>query len=89
MGVAGSGVGYGKCWPPLPASPIGLERRTAASGSCDWLNLQMLQADDEKESESEDDTANIYDDNVGAAVTEAKFNELFGESETDSDFEGF
>ncbi|XP_034618018.1 pogo transposable element with KRAB domain [Trachemys scripta elegans] len=47
------------------------------------------EAADEKESESEDDAANIYDDNAGAAVTEAEFNELFGESETDSDFEGF
>ncbi|CAM5082762.1 unnamed protein product [Eretmochelys imbricata] len=47
------------------------------------------EADDEKECESEDDTADIYDDSAGAAVIEAEFNELFGESETDSDFEGF
>uniref|UniRef100_A0A8C3IBY8 HTH CENPB-type domain-containing protein n=1 Tax=Chrysemys picta bellii TaxID=8478 RepID=A0A8C3IBY8_CHRPI len=47
------------------------------------------EAADEKESESEDDAANIYDDNAGAAATEAEFNELFGESETNSDFEGF
>ncbi|EMP40816.1 hypothetical protein UY3_01942 [Chelonia mydas] len=47
------------------------------------------EADDEKESESEDDIANIYYDNAGAAVTEAEFNELFGELETDLDFEGF
>ncbi|XP_073208341.1 RAF proto-oncogene serine/threonine-protein kinase isoform X2 [Lepidochelys kempii] len=33
----------GTCWPPLPTAPIGLERRTAASGSCDRLNLQKLQ----------------------------------------------
>ncbi|EMP29158.1 hypothetical protein UY3_13738 [Chelonia mydas] len=32
-------------WPALlPAAPIGLGRRTAASGSCDRLNLQTLQA---------------------------------------------
>uniref|UniRef100_A0A8C0IQJ6 HTH CENPB-type domain-containing protein n=1 Tax=Chelonoidis abingdonii TaxID=106734 RepID=A0A8C0IQJ6_CHEAB len=49
----------------------------------------LIKADDEKGSESEDDTADIYDDNASVAVTEAKFNELFGESETDSDFEGF
>uniref|UniRef100_A0A452GLB2 HTH CENPB-type domain-containing protein n=1 Tax=Gopherus agassizii TaxID=38772 RepID=A0A452GLB2_9SAUR len=47
------------------------------------------EVDDEKGSESEDDTADIYDDNASAAVTEAEFNELFGESETDSDIEGF
>ncbi|EMP30686.1 hypothetical protein UY3_12108 [Chelonia mydas] len=28
---------------PLPAAPIGLERRTAASGSRDWLNLRTQQ----------------------------------------------
>ncbi|EMP38936.1 hypothetical protein UY3_03844 [Chelonia mydas] len=28
---------------PLSAAPIGLERRTTASGSCNRLNLQMLQ----------------------------------------------
>ncbi|XP_039403650.1 RAF proto-oncogene serine/threonine-protein kinase isoform X2 [Mauremys reevesii] len=33
----------GSCWPPLPAAPIGLEWRTAASGSCDRPNLQTLQ----------------------------------------------
>nr|XP_048715106.1 RAF proto-oncogene serine/threonine-protein kinase isoform X5 [Caretta caretta] len=33
----------GTCWPPLPTAPIGLERRTTASGSCDRLNLQKLQ----------------------------------------------
>uniref|UniRef100_A0A452GLF8 DDE-1 domain-containing protein n=1 Tax=Gopherus agassizii TaxID=38772 RepID=A0A452GLF8_9SAUR len=32
------------------------------------------EADDEKEYEPEDNTANIYDDNAGAAVTEAEFN---------------
>uniref|UniRef100_A0A674II61 HTH CENPB-type domain-containing protein n=1 Tax=Terrapene triunguis TaxID=2587831 RepID=A0A674II61_9SAUR len=47
------------------------------------------EADDEKEYESEDDTADIYDGNADTTVTEAEFNELFGESETDSDFEGF
>ncbi|EMP39260.1 hypothetical protein UY3_03501 [Chelonia mydas] len=30
-------------WLSLPAAPIGLERRTAASGSCNQLNLQTLQ----------------------------------------------
>uniref|UniRef100_A0A8C3EZS2 Brinker DNA-binding domain-containing protein n=1 Tax=Chrysemys picta bellii TaxID=8478 RepID=A0A8C3EZS2_CHRPI len=53
------------------------------------MTFDLPKADDEKESASEDDTANIYDDNAGAAVTEAEFNELFGESETDSDFKGF
>ncbi|EMP31285.1 Acidic leucine-rich nuclear phosphoprotein 32 family member E [Chelonia mydas] len=49
MGAAGSSVGQGMCWakgcagPPLPAAPIGLERQTAASGSCDQPNLQTLQ----------------------------------------------
>ncbi|EMP39476.1 Myosin-XVI [Chelonia mydas] len=43
MGAAGSGVGQGMCSPPLPVAPIGLEWRTAASGSCDRLNPQMLQ----------------------------------------------
>uniref|UniRef100_A0A8C0HJH9 HTH CENPB-type domain-containing protein n=1 Tax=Chelonoidis abingdonii TaxID=106734 RepID=A0A8C0HJH9_CHEAB len=53
------------------------------------FNDDTTEADDEKESESGDDTADIYVDNAVAAVTEAEFNELFGESETDSDFEGF
>ncbi|EMP30339.1 Kinesin-like protein KIF16B [Chelonia mydas] len=43
MGAAGSGVGQVMCWLPLPAAPIGVERRTTASGSCDQLNLRMLQ----------------------------------------------
>uniref|UniRef100_A0A8C3SFD8 Brinker DNA-binding domain-containing protein n=1 Tax=Chelydra serpentina TaxID=8475 RepID=A0A8C3SFD8_CHESE len=43
-------------------------------------------ADDEKESESKDNTDDIYDDSAGATVAKAEFNELFGESETDSDF---
>ncbi|EMP28259.1 hypothetical protein UY3_14644 [Chelonia mydas] len=41
-GTAGS-CGNHVLWPvPFPAAPIGLERRTAASGSCDRPNLQML-----------------------------------------------
>ncbi|EMP29780.1 hypothetical protein UY3_13150 [Chelonia mydas] len=43
MGAAGSG-GQHIPWPMLlPTDPIGLEWQTAASGSCDQLNLQMLQ----------------------------------------------
>ncbi|EMP39016.1 Shootin-1 [Chelonia mydas] len=43
MGVVGS-RGQHIPWPALlPAAPIGLERRTTASGSCDWPNLRMLQ----------------------------------------------
>lgn len=37
----GSGMGQGICWLPLPAAPIGLERQTATSGSCDRPNLRM------------------------------------------------
>ncbi|EMP35836.1 hypothetical protein UY3_07073 [Chelonia mydas] len=28
----------------LPAAPIGLDQRTAASGTCNWLNLRTLQS---------------------------------------------
>ncbi|EMP36874.1 hypothetical protein UY3_05958 [Chelonia mydas] len=43
MGAAGSG-GQHIPWPvPLSAVLIGLEQRTAVSGSCDWLNLWTLQ----------------------------------------------
>ncbi|EMP31702.1 YTH domain-containing protein 1 [Chelonia mydas] len=40
----------------LPAAPIGLERRTTASGTCNWLNLWMLQsyADLHRESDPND-----------------------------------
>ncbi|EMP34433.1 hypothetical protein UY3_08409 [Chelonia mydas] len=31
------------CWPLLPAARIGLEQRTAPSGSCDWPNLWKQQ----------------------------------------------
>ncbi|EMP32686.1 Dystrophin [Chelonia mydas] len=43
MGAAGSSAGQGMCWPPLPAAPIGLERQTADSGSCDRPNLWTRQ----------------------------------------------
>uniref|UniRef100_A0A452GTF9 Uncharacterized protein n=1 Tax=Gopherus agassizii TaxID=38772 RepID=A0A452GTF9_9SAUR len=43
MGTAESSVGQGMCWPPLPATPIGLEPQTAASGSHNWPNLRMRQ----------------------------------------------
>ncbi|EMP35679.1 hypothetical protein UY3_07165 [Chelonia mydas] len=36
-------AGQGICWLLLPAAPIGLERRTVASGSRDQLNLQTQQ----------------------------------------------
>ncbi|EMP39005.1 hypothetical protein UY3_03839, partial [Chelonia mydas] len=43
MGAAGSDADQGMCWLLLPTAPIGLERRTAASGSCDRTNLRTLQ----------------------------------------------
>ncbi|EMP36813.1 Spondin-1 [Chelonia mydas] len=33
-------------WPPLPAAPIGLEQRTAATGSRDRPNLRTQQSDE-------------------------------------------
>ncbi|CAM5118802.1 unnamed protein product [Eretmochelys imbricata] len=83
-------------WVSIPSAIIEKSFRkccisSALDGSEDdaMFDDDMTEADDEKESESEDDTADIYDDNAGADVTEAEFNELFGESEADSDFEGF
>ncbi|EMP36626.1 hypothetical protein UY3_06174 [Chelonia mydas] len=42
-GAAGSGGQYVPRPAPLPAAPIGLERQTTASGSCDQPNLRTLQ----------------------------------------------
>ncbi|EMP42443.1 hypothetical protein UY3_00282 [Chelonia mydas] len=44
MGAAGSGVGRGTYRPLLSAAPIGLERRTTASGSRDRPNLRTQQS---------------------------------------------
>ncbi|CAM5099095.1 unnamed protein product [Eretmochelys imbricata] len=78
-------------WVSIPSEMIKKSfRKCCISNALDGSEDDgTTKADDEKESESEDDTADIYNDNARAAVTEAEFNELFGESETDSDFEGF
>ncbi|EMP29548.1 hypothetical protein UY3_13358 [Chelonia mydas] len=43
MGAVESVAGWGMCWLPLSAAPIGLKWRTTVSGSCDQLNLRTLQ----------------------------------------------
>ncbi|EMP36172.1 ELAV-like protein 1 [Chelonia mydas] len=65
MGAAGSGSQHIP-WPTLlPAAPIGLKRRTAASGSCDRPNLQMLQIFYKMSNGYEDHMAEDCRDDIG------------------------
>lgn len=80
-------------WKSIPLETIEKSFRKYISNVPDGSEDNATFADDrmeaDKESESEDDIAYIYDDNAGAAMTEAEFNELYGELQTDSEFEGF
>lgn len=82
-------------WESIPMEVVQKSfRKCCISNVLDGPEDDAISDDDtmeggDKGSESEDDIADIYDDNAGATMTETEFNELFGELETDSEFEGF
>ncbi|EMP26438.1 hypothetical protein UY3_16479 [Chelonia mydas] len=51
-------------WPPLPAAPIGLEQRTAASGSCNRLNVRT-QPHKDRQSQEECGASAGSDQSIG------------------------